>query len=51
LIALYERHNGTPLEEPGVRQAFIEVLPTGVFYTLQDMITRKRDLLDWSFLV
>ena len=51
MIALYEWHNGTPLSEPGVRQAFIEVLPTGVFYTLQDMITRKRELLDWSFLV
>ena len=50
LIALYEWHNGTPLEEPGVRQAFIEVLPTGMFYTLKDMIRLKKEFLGWEYL-
>jgi hypothetical protein len=50
LIALYEWHNGTPYFEPGLQQVFIEILPEGFFYSLQDMVRLKKEFLDWTYL-
>lgn len=50
LIALYEWHNGTPYFNQGIRSVFLDILPFCFFYSLQDMIRLKKDLLSWEYL-
>jgi hypothetical protein len=50
LIALYEWHNGTPYFRQGVSSVFLNILPYCFFYSLQDMVRLKRELLSWHHL-
>lgn len=49
LIALYEWRNGVSLHD-GIKRTLLDIFPQGVFYSLQDMIKRKKELLEWDYL-
>jgi hypothetical protein len=49
LIAVYEWHNGVRhSSDPYKREP--ELIPNGSLYSLEYMISRKRDILDWGYL-
>ena len=50
MIALYEWHNGIDFIRADVLQPVIELLPMGIFYTLDYMIEKKNELVEWDYL-
>jgi hypothetical protein len=51
LQTLYEWHNGvTEVNEETVRQSEIQFLPMGIFYSVSDMLKKKKEMDTWEYL-
>ena len=48
LIALYEWHNG--VQDSNVMQALLEIMPMGMFYSLDIMIKDRAMINGWNFM-
>ena len=50
LMALYEWHNGIDFDAAKVLQPMIEIMPMGIFYTLDFMFSTRSDLTRWNYI-
>jgi len=50
LIALYEWHNGVRFPVQGIRQSVIEILPMGIFYSLDQLAGSRKDIIRWNYM-
>lgn len=49
-LALYEWHNGISLSNEDIFQSVIEIMPMGIFYSIEDVINTRKDILTWKYL-
>lgn len=50
LAELYEWHNGIDFTTVSVRQSLLEIMPMGIFYSMQQMMEARQDLLRWNYM-
>jgi hypothetical protein len=50
LLALYEWHNGINFSVSGMVQSMIEIIPMGIFYSLDFMVMSRKDVIEWNYM-